>query len=229
VKSPEQTIRFGFRSVWRREARIILRDRSSFLQLVLFGISVALLGALALKGAGVQGTAASLGLFWVAFLFNQVLQLESIYRTDIQSGVWRRFRLHRALFGWYFGKIIGQTLLAILIAVVLLGASLLFASAQFKSTLLAIPFLAGLVGLGFIGLGVLLLPIAQASGQRSTFLPLLLFPLGFPLLLSGMEASQILAGQVVGDLVFWIAWIVLLDAVYLGIASMILEEVLIDG
>lgn len=218
----------AMRTALARETVILLADRSAPLQYGLFGLSAMLVAAASLDQRGMPGATALIGANTLVLFFTQTLMVEAVHRSDFASGLWQRIRLHQAVVPWYFGKIISLSLLVGLLAV-----PLLWLGGQFLRVALPgdvywqLPLCSGVGAVGFFALALVLLPVAAATGRRALFLPLLLFPLGFPLLLGLVQVGLALTGAPGIDAGFWLRLIVALDALYAALGLMLIEVVFI--
>ncbi len=210
----------------KREVRVVLADASTLVQYLLFAVTTALIGSVVLDQIEVNPVVASIALFWMAFFFLMILMLETIYRTDFASGVWIRIRLLDEVHVWMLAKVVVFALLASIVAWPLMVSSANFMGAGLFAGWYHVPLVSVLVAVGFFALGTLLLPVANASGRRSVFLPLLLFPLCFPLFLSGGHASLVLVGSIEDSAKFWLMWMIAIDSLFLAISWFLIEDVL---
>lgn len=209
-----------------KEFSVLLNDLSQIMQLVLFGVVGILIGAVATDGIGGDSRILALGLFWVVFFFLQVLLLENTYRTEWQNGAWIRYKVAGEALTLLSAKLIVLPLIGGIAALPMILVAQLFFQVPPQAVWLLIPLLGAAATLGFVALGMALLPVAEASGNRSLFLPLLLMPLGFPLFLAAAQASLGICDLAAVDVTRWLVWMLSIDALYLALSWFLFDEVL---
>ena len=216
------------RSALAREVAILMGDRTAPLHYALFATSAMLVAAAALDQTGVDRRAALMAGYALVLFFMQTLMVEAVHRSDFASGVWQRIRLQNAIVAWYFGKIVALSLLVFVLAAPLLWIGSQFMRVEVAGGLLGqLAICVGIEAVGFFALALVLLPIAAATGRRALFLPLLLFPLGFPLMLAGVQVSLALSGTGGIDAGFWIRLMLALGAVYMALGLVLIDVVFV--
>lgn len=211
-----------------REKAILLSDPTAPLHYALFSVSGMLVAAAALDQTGVDRRTALMAGYSLVLFFVQTLMVESVHRSDFATGLWQRIRLHGAIVSWYFGKIVTLTFLVLIMAAPLLWIGSQFMRVELSWTQLSdLAFCVGIGALGFFALALVLLPIAAATGRRSLFLPLLLFPLSFPLMLAGGQVNLALTGSSGIDAGFWLRLMLALGTLYVACGLVLIDTVYI--
>jgi heme exporter protein B len=168
----------------RKDLRLELRSRDTFLSMVLFVVATLVVFSFSLPA----GTAeeASYGLLWVALLFTAILGLTRAFAAE------REQRLLDGLIlapcdrsAIWLGKAIAVLAFLALAEVVALPAFALF----FEPVTWEVVAAVVLANLGIAAVGTLLAAMAAASRARELLLPLLLLPLAIPIVVGGVGAS----------------------------------------
>jgi heme exporter protein B len=187
----------------RKDLRLELRSRDTFLSMVLFVVATLVVFSFSLPA----GTAeeASYGLLWVALLFTAVLGLTRAFAAEREQRVLDGLILapcDRSAI--WLGKALAVIVFLALAEVVALPAFALF----FEPVTWELVAAVALADLGLAAVGTLLAAMAAASRARELLLPLLLLPLAIPIVVGGVGASisddpgQFLGFLALYDLIF---------------------------
>jgi heme exporter protein B len=168
----------------RKDLRLELRSRDTFLSMVLFVVATLVVFSFSLPA----GTAeeASYGLLWVALLFTAILGLTRAFAAEREQRVLDGLILapcDRSAI--WLGKAIAVLAFLALAEVVALPAFALF----FEPVTWEVVAAVALANLGLAAVGTLLAAMAAASRARELLLPLLLLPLAIPIVVGGVGAS----------------------------------------
>ena len=168
----------------RKDLRLELRSRDTFLSMVLFVVATLVVFSFSLPA----GTAeeASYGLLWVALLFTAILGLTRAFAAEREQRVLDGLILapcDRSAI--WLGKAIAVVAFLALAEVVALPAFALF----FEPVTWEVVAAVVLANLGLAAVGTLLAAMAAASRARELLLPLLLLPLAIPIVVGGVGAS----------------------------------------
>jgi heme exporter protein B len=168
----------------RKDLRLELRSRDTFLSMVLFVVATLVVFSFSLP----SGTAeeASYGLLWVALLFTAILGLTRAFAAEREQRVLDGLILapcDRSAI--WLGKAIAVIVFLALAEVVALPAFALF----FEPVTWEVVAAVVLANVGLAAVGTLLAAMAAASRARELLLPLLLLPLAIPIVVGGVGAS----------------------------------------
>jgi len=168
----------------RKDLRLELRSRDTFLSMVLFVVATLVVFSFSLP-AGTEEEAAY-GLLWVALLFTAILGLTRAFAAEREQRVLDGLILapcDRSAI--WLGKAIAVLAFLALAEVVALPAFALF----FEPVTWEVVAAVVLANLGLAAVGTLLAAMAAASRARELLLPLLLLPLAIPIVVGGVGAS----------------------------------------
>lgn len=210
----------------RKDALLQWRTRARFLAVLAFGATTLLLFSFA---AGPDATALrrhAPGFLWLALLLSSTLALAESFQSEREQHAIEGLLLlpasARALF---YGKaLVNAAQLA------LLGVALVPLTVVLYDVSVPRPFaLLGLLGLGAAGLsapGTLYAAMSSQARARQMLLPLLLFPLVVPVLLSAVKATALLlTGDPMGQLGSWLLLLACFDAVYWSLCGLLFDRV----
>lgn len=166
------------------------------------------------------------GVLWVAIAFAGMLGLSRSFILERDRGVLDGLLLapvDRSAI--YFGKMIGNVLFIGLVEVIILP----FFIVLFNQPVTDLPALAGVVILGTIGfasVGTLFSAMAVHTRAREILLPIMLFPVVVPVMLSAVRlTAAILDDLPLAEASHWLALLVAFDAIFIAASFMLFEFV----
>ena len=181
------------------------------------------------EGRPIDGAAA--GIIWIAVAFSGTLALGRAFEReryqDAMLGLLMAPVQRSAIF---LGKLLGIVLLMAVVEVIVV----LFVAFTFQVSLLLYPgYLLLLLVTGTVGfatVGTLFAAMLLRTRSRGVLLPILLYPVTFPVLIAGVGGTVALfQGQPNLDLArFWIALLVFFDAVFITLALWTFEPLMTE-
>ena len=178
----------GTGAVLRKDLRLELRSRFVLNTLLIFVLSALLL---ILMAAGRDDLSAKLqaGLLWIVILFTAALGLGRAFVAEEERGTVLFLRLHTRPGMVYAGKLAYSFLMILAVNAILTSVFILLLNVEVTLPgLLTLTLLLGTLGLA--GTTTLLAAIIARTSRRGPLLPVLLFPLLIPLLLSAVDATE---------------------------------------
>ncbi|MCP4204544.1 MAG: transcriptional regulator [bacterium] len=203
--------------VVRKDLLLGWRGRTRTLAVALFGMVALVLFSFAVAADGEVGVSAAAGFLIVALLLSSILSLEESFRLEAED---------RALEGLlllpvdpvaiYYGKAIANTILLILLGPILLPLTAIFFSLELDgANVLGLILLWLLASAGIAAPGTLYASMTSRVTGRDVILPLLLFPLTLPILMTGVRSFDlILRGDAMSQLKGWILLLSAFDLIY---------------
>ncbi len=168
------------------------------------------------------------GVLWVAIVFAGMLGLSRSFILERDQGVIDGLLLapvDRSAI--YFGKMIGNVLFIGLVEIIILPIFIIL----FNQPAAVLPVLVGVVILGTIGfasVGTLFSAMAVHTRAREVLLPIMLFPVIVPVMLSAVRLTSGILDQVpFEDVSHWLALLVAFDVIFIA-ASFILFEFVVE-
>ena len=205
--------------VLRKDLLIEWRTRARLNALLFFAFATLLMFSFAM-GADTRALQKSAGGFlWLAILFASVLSLGESFRVVSENGALDGLRLiptdARAIF---LGKALGNALLLFTLAIMLLPV--MFALFEIH-LVMGLARLLAILALGCLAIsapGTVHSAIASNARARDVLLPLLLFPLLIPALLSAVKASSVVFhGDPMDELGSWMGLLIAFNLIYWGL------------
>ncbi|RKG83120.1 transcriptional regulator [Corallococcus sp. CA049B] len=214
----------------RKDLLIEWRTRARLNALVFFAMATLLLFSFALgpdtklleRNAG--------GYLWLAILFASVLSLGESFRVETENACLDGVRLApadaRAIF---LSKALGNALLLLALAVVLVPVMVALYGVRIVT---GVGDLAGILVLGSLALsapGTVYAAISSNARARDVLLPLLLFPLVIPALLSAAKGTTlVLQGDPMQQLGSWQGLLLGFNLIYWGVGFLLFPRVIED-
>ena len=215
-------------AVLRKDLLLDLRSKDRLGHMLVFALLVIALLSITLPAVSEQTRAWIPALLWVVFLFTSLLGLARSFQSESEEGAITLLAQVPCDRGWvYLGKAGANliTLLVVQLWTALLATIFLEVSWGPAAPVAALVGLLGAIGLA--SLGTLLAAMAVSARFREFLLPVLLFPLILPLLVTASELTrEVLAGQPAAVQSY--AILALYDWVYVLIGYFLFEYVLED-
>jgi heme exporter protein B len=220
------------RGLWtalRKDVLLQWRGRAQVAAILIFGATSLLLFSFAIGPETEALRQYSAGFLWLGLLLASTLTLAESYQSEMDDRALEGLLLlpadPRAL---YYGKALANTLQLVLVGVGLVPLMVVLYDA---GTLRLLPLL-GVIILGSAGLsapGTLYAAMTSQARARQTLLPLLLFPLVVPVLLSAVKATSLLIlGDPMGQEGSWVGLLVAFDLIYWSLSGLLFERVVED-
>lgn len=178
----------GAWAVFLKDARLELRSRYAINLLLMFVLS-ALLLVLFSVGQTAIGERVQAALLWLVILFSAAIGLGRSFISEEERGTVLLLQLNTRGSMVYAGKLLYNFVLMLALNLVAVGAFILFLNVDVQHLgLLGLTVLLGALGLA--GATTLLAAIIARTASRGPLLPVLLFPLLAPLLLSVIGSTR---------------------------------------
>ena len=223
------------RDDWRRVRAIIWKDLTSerrskagFNAVAFLGVLILLLFGFALGPDAEALRDAAAGALWLAILFAGVLAFNRSYQLELDGGALEPLLLYPAP-RWtiYVGKFLANLLFVILVEAVVVPVAIVLFGVKAAGGWLPQMGVLVLGTVGFVALGTFYAAMASRSRAREVLLPLLLFPMLVPVLLSATEASQsMMAGDPMRQAGAWIKLLATFDVIFVVASVFAFEHVI---
>lgn len=210
----------------RKELMLQWRTRAQLAAIFVFGASSLLLFSFAV-GPDTQALRQhAAGFLWLGLLLSSTLTLAESFQSEMEERALEGLLLlpagSRALF---YGKAVSNWA-----QLTLLGAGLVpIMVVLYDAGTTRLAGLLGIIALGAAGLsapGTLYAAMTSQARARQTLLPLLLFPLVVPVLLSAVKATALLlTGDPMGQLRSWLLLLASFDAIYWSLCGLLFDRV----
>ena len=217
--------------VMRKDLRVETRSWEMVSTTLFFAVSCVLVFSFAFVRGGRAIEGAAPGILWIAVAFSGTLALGRAFERERYQDAMRALLMapvERSAI--YLGKLLGIVLLMATVEVVVVVAIVF----TFGAPLFAYPgYLAALLATGTVGfatVGTLFAAMLLRTRSRGVLLPILLYPVTFPVLIAGVGGTVALMGADPNlDLArFWAALLLFFDAVFLTLALWTFEPVMTE-
>ena len=207
------------RQEWRRRELVVVMAVFSLVVLVMFNF------ALGIRPDRPAEVAAAV--LWIAITFAGTLGLNRSLALERDDQCLRALLLSPADRSWiYLAKAAGNLLFLLVVELIVCPLTLVLFNLDvpLHPGWLAVVCLLG--SLGFVSVGTLLAGMATSTRMRDWLLPLLLFPIQVPVLISAVRATALLLAMRPADEVsLWLELLIAFDLVFLAVSILSFEYV----
>lgn len=216
-------------AILRKDLRAEFRTKEVFNSSVVFALLVLVVFSLAFEPSAEQARELSGGLLWIAFVFSGVLALSRTFAREVPNDCLLGLQIAPiSPAAIYAGKLLGNLIFLSLLELVLLPLFAVFYNLRLWDQggwLVLIVFL-GSWGLSAVGTSFA--AIATNVRLRELMLPVLLFPVEIPLILSLVQATTnvIRGGDYMADAAIWLRFCVGFDVIFTIVSGFLFEYVL---
>jgi heme exporter protein B len=210
--------------VWK-DLQAEFRSRELFSAMLVFSLLIILIFNFALELDVKTRQSVTAGVLWATFAFAGTLGLNRSMAIEKDRGCLDGLLLapvdRSAIF---FGKVISNLVFMLIVeAIVLPVYSVLYNTNLFQPGLLMVILLGSI---GYVAVGTLLAAMSVQTRTRDILLPILLFPVAIPVLLSAVKASSgLLAGVPFEEVQFPINLLIAYDVIFIAVAFMTFDNI----
>ena len=202
-----------------------LRTKEMFSSMFVFALLLIVIFSFSFELRVEKASEVAPGILWVTFVFAGTLELNRSLSLEVEEG-----RLDGLLLApmersvIYFGKMLGNLIFITVIEALMLPIfSALFDLNLIQPALLLTIFLGTL---GFASVGTLLSAMAANTRAREVMLPVLLFPIILPVVISAVKVTAgILDGLPLSDLIHWLRFLIGFDIIFLVVSYMTFDYI----
>lgn len=204
------------------------RSKAGFNSVAFLGVLILLLFGFALGPDAEALRNAAAGALWLAILFAGVLAFNRSYQLELEGNALEPLLLYPApRWTLYVGKFLANLLFVLLVEAVVVPVAIILFGVRAPGGWLPQIGVLLLGSVGFVALGTFYAAMASRSRAREVLLPLLLFPMLVPVLLSAAEASSsMLAGDPMQEAGAWIRLLLTFDVIFVVASVFAFEHVI---
>jgi len=204
------------------------RTKEMLSTMLIFALLVVVIFSFAFDPGSRETAAVFPGLLWVAFFFAGLLGLNRSFVNEHSNDALQGLMLlpaDRSII--YFGKVGANLVLMLIVEAVTLPVFAVFYNTglpeRWPLLLLVLP----MATFGFIAVGTFLAALSANTRASEMLLPIILFPIAIPLILSAVEVTAgVFAGGDIAVLITWLKIIAVYDLVFLVVPFLLFEYVL---
>lgn len=193
--------------IFQKEIKCALRNKSSFLTCLMFGVTVIACVSFALQGNVLEAKMQA-SIFWIALFFTFMSCGEGIFADEVKAGTILALRIYGDGQSVLWGKMLYNAVFLSVMAVVLAPLYIMFMDCDINNLFLfALVLIAGVIGVASSGTLVASLSVSANSGKG--IFAILMLPVILPvLLLSVLLTSQLMGAgdfemQYLGAVIFY--------------------------
>lgn len=193
--------------IFQKEIKCALRNKSSFLTCLMFGVTVIACVSFALQGNVLEAKMQA-SIFWIALFFTFISCGEGIFADEVKAGTILALRIYGDGQSVLWGKMLYNAVFLSVMAVVLAPLYIMFMDCDINNLFLfALVLIAGAIGVASSGTLVASLSVSANSGKG--IFAILMLPVILPvLLLSVLLTSQLMGAgdfemQYLGAVIFY--------------------------
>ena len=216
-------------AILRKDLRAEFRTKEVFNAAVVFALLVLVIFSLAFQPSSQEATEISGGLLWIAFAFSAVLALSRTFAREVPNDCLLGLQIAPiSPAAVYAGKLLGNVIFLSSMELILLPLFAVFYNLRLwegGGWLVLIVFLGSW---GLAAVGTTFAAIATSVRLRELMLPVLLFPIEIPLLLSLVQATTavVRGGDSMADLGIWLRLCFGFDVIFTTLSLYLFEYVL---
>jgi heme exporter protein B len=210
--------------VWK-DLRAEFRSRELFSAMLVFSLLIILIFNFALELDVKTRQSVTAGVLWSTFAFAGTLGLNRSMAIEKDRGCLDGLLLapvDRSAI--YFGKVISNLVFMLIVEIIVLPVySALYSVNLFQPGLLLVILLGSI---GYVGVGTLLAAMSVQTRTRDILLPILLFPVVIPVVLSAVKASSgFLTGAEWSEILLPLNLLIAYDVIFIAVAFMVFDSV----
>lgn len=213
--------------VWK-DLLLEWRSREILTAMTVFAMLVAVVFNFAFSPSPADALRLLPGMLWVTLAFASTLGLSRSFVLERDEQCLEALRLFPADPSLiYAGKLLSNLLYLLAVEALILPALAVIAGVPLRPHLGALALVLALGSVGLVAVGTIFSAMSVHTRIREVLLPVLLFPLATPVLISGVRATLgILAGRPLADVMPGVRLLVAFDVLFVVVGYLIFEYVL---
>lgn len=213
-------------AIVRKDLRVEWRSRELISSMLVFSLLVIFIFNFAMELETNLRASLSSGVLWVTLVFAGTLGLNRSMAAEKDRGCLDGLLLapvDRSAI--YLGKALANWIFMLLVAAIVLPIfSVLYSTNLFHPGILLVTVLGSL---GYVAVGTLLSAMTAQTRTRDMLLPILLFPLVVPILISAVKATSGYLQQIpMSEISPWLNLLIVCDVIFTAIAFMVFDSII---
>jgi len=207
-----------------------LRTKELFSSMFTFSLIILAIFNIAFGFSSELIPAAAPAILWIAFTFAGVLGLGRSFSIEHEGNAITGLLLtpvDRSVV--FLGKVASNSIFVLLVELILIPVFVLFFNLNLFEVLLPLLAILALGTIGFVSVGTLFSAMVANTRLREVLLPIMLFPIILPLLISSVKLTEsVIAGEGIMGAGGSIHILVAFDVIFLAVCSVVFEYVIED-
>lgn len=215
--------------IFKKDLQIEFRQKSLILSMLIFSILIEVIIIISFDAKREAMQIIAPGLLWLPILLSAMIGFNKYGAAERENGALTGILLSPIDRGALFlGKLAGNLLLVLIVAVVSIAAFFLFLKQpppELPGLLMATIVLGSW---GFVAMGVFLSFLARASSMTELLMPIMLFPLSVPLLIAVVRLTEMsLFPSIEIGISLWLTLLISYDLIF-TVIPLLLFDVLLE-
>ena len=215
-------------AILRKDILLELRSKDIIVSMSVFAFIVVIVFNFTFDPTTQQIKNSAPGILWVALLFSGNIGLSRAFAREQENSMMQGMLLcpvDRSLI--YVAKVIGNVIFMTFVQLIILPVMVILLDLSIGKVLPQLLVVLFLGTLGFAGIGTLFSTISANTKSREVMLPILLFPVSVPVILSATKSTAyLISGQDIGQSLSWIKLLIGFDVIFLVICFLLYEYVI---
>ncbi len=216
-----------FAAIFYKDLLLELRSKEIVTTMLLYSLTVVVIFNFAYDAEPAVIAKQAPSILWIAFTFASTLGLNRAFSREQENGMMQGILLAPVDRGVIFiSKFAGNVIFMLVFELITLPIMIVLLDLQVASILLPLLMIIMLGNIGFASVGTIFSTISGNTRSREIMLPVLLFPVSIPVILSSIKATTALfAGSTGMQMWSWVRILGGFDLIYLVICFLLYEYV----
>jgi heme exporter protein B len=215
-------------TLFAKDIRIEWRERETVASVSVFGLLVVLIFDFGFQPAGEESLRLVPGLLWIAFAFSGILSFNRSFEAERENACLEGLYVSPADPGLiYLAKLLANMLFLGIAEVVIVLVTAVWYNFSFLPSFKWFALIVFLGTLGYAAVGATFAAVAANARMREVLLPVLQFPVVFPLFVASVEATtSALRGSYSAEMVSWIKLLAGFAVIFTVLSYLLFEYVM---
>ena len=215
-------------TLFAKDVRIEWRQRETVASVCFFGVLVVLIFDFGFQPAGEESLRLLPGLLWIAFAFSGILSFNRSFEAERENACLEGLSLTPVDPGLiYISKLLANLLFLGIAEAVIVLVTAVWYNFSFLPSLKWFVLIVFLGTFGYAAVGATFAAVAANTRMREVMLPVLQFPVIFPLFVASVEAtSSALRGSYTPEMFSWIKLLAGFAVIFTIVSYLLFEYVI---
>jgi heme exporter protein B len=215
-------------TIIRKDLLLESRSKEIITSMIVFSLMVMAIFNFIFEPGSMQIRSATPGILWVAFIFSGSLGLSRSFALEQDNAMMRGLLLcpvDKSVI--YVAKVSANILFMTCVQLISLPVLIVLFDVDLLSVLIPLLLILFLGSAGFAGVGTIFATISANTKSREVMLPILLFPVSIPVILSAVKSTTcLLVGNQSQQLWSWLKILIAFDLIFIILSFLLYEYVL---
>ena len=215
-------------TLFAKDVRIEWRQRETVASVCVFGLLVVLIFHFGFQPAGEESPRVLPGLVWIAFAFSGILSFNRSFEAERENACLEGLYLAPVDPGLiYLAKLLANLLFLGIAESVIVLATAVWYNFSFLPSFKWFVLIVFLGTFGYAAVGATFAAVSANTRMREVMLPVLQFPVVFPLFIASVEATRsALSGNISPEMMSWIKLLAGFAVIFTVLSYLLFEYVM---